>query len=191
MSRIFIQKTTFQDLGSENEAHAAFDFLKGDGTVVGAFHTDAAGLGTGVGIGGIAVDMSEEIAIGHVAVEVEGLMGEQPEGFKEDGTVIDLFKAAVTVPLGAAGVVVAHDQTDMSLESGEDLSGFFLAVEGEIPQQIDGILRGNSFIPAADEFLIHLFSRGKGTVLIANDIGMAEMGIGSEKDSGHTAPPIL
>ena len=107
MSRIFIQKTTFQDLGSENEAHAAFDFLKGDGTVVGAFHTDAAGLGTGVGIGGIAVDMSEEIAIGHIAVEVEGLMGEQPEGFKEDGTVIDLLKAAVPVPLGAAGVVVA------------------------------------------------------------------------------------
>ena len=114
-------------------------------------------------------------------------MREQPEGLKEDRAVVYLPEAAVPVPLGAAGVVVSHHQPDLSLQGSQNLGGFFLAIEGEIPQQIDGVLRGDRFVPAADQLPVHLLHRGKGPVLVANDVGMAEVGVGREINSGHWA----
>ena len=54
--------------------------------------------------------MAEEIGIGHVFTDIEGLVGQYPELFQNHRQVVHLRKAHVTISLIIQCVMIALDQ---------------------------------------------------------------------------------
>ena len=77
--------------------------------------------------------------------------------------------------------MVAQHQHFPAPQPGEDGPVLLFPPGGKIPQMEDGIPLPYLLVPAADEFLVHLFHCGEGPVLIAQDVPVPKVGVGKEK----------
>nr|WP_308719292.1 hypothetical protein [Komagataeibacter xylinus] len=89
--------------------------------------------------------------------------------------------------------MVAPDQVLAAIQQGQDRFGPLRAVRhvAKVPHVI---IRADGGVPVADQGCIHLRHRFKGALCVADDIGMAEMGVGGKKGlwaAGHVASGLL
>ena len=87
---------------------------------------------------------------------------------------------------GIVLVMVADDQGFPAVQAPEHAFGARIAIEGEVAEVPDLVIRRYDLVPAPDHRLVHFRDVGERPIAQRDDAGMAEMAVGSEED--HRAP---
>lgn len=118
-----------------------------------------------------------------VTVAQEGMV------IEEDGLIInddvqlkcDLLEAFKHFGSQVIDVVVAHNQHNPSVELVKETVPHFSSAESEIAQVEHQVILADHTVPVLNERLVHLFNVTEGTIAVAQDGCVSEVGIRREK----------
>ena len=84
-------------------------------------------------------------------------------------------------------VVIALDEVDAAVEAADVLVGIGRVAMGEVAEMVDEIVRADRVVPVGDEGRVHLLEAAERPLADADDVRIAEMGVGGKEDTlpGH------
>lgn len=110
------------------------------------------------------MNVTEEICVGHILVDVECIVRKNPESLNYNRAVIHLAEAEASVFLVAFRIVVTLYQYLFAVQLREDLR--LISIGTNVAEQIYRILCTYLVIPSLYQFGVHLSRTLKGTILV-------------------------
>ena len=127
------------------------------------------------------VHMAEQLP--HFAMRVT--VAQEGMVIQEDGLVVnddiqlkcDLLEAFKHFGSQVIDVVVTHNQHNPSVELVKETVPHFCSAKGEVAQVEHQVILADYTVPVLDERLVHLFNIAEGTIAVAQDGCVAEVGV--------------
>ena len=127
------------------------------------------------------VHMAEQLP--HFAMSVT--VAQEGMVIEEDGLIVnddvqlkcDLLEAFKHFGSQVIDVVVAHNQHNSTVELVKEAVPHFSTAKSEVSQVEHQVILADDTVPVLDERLVHLFNIAEGTVAVAQDGSVVEVGV--------------
>ena len=111
-----------------------------------------------------------------MVIEEHGLVIDNDVHFKRD-----MLKAVHHLGTQVGDVVITHDQHNPPVELVKNLIPCGCVAKDEVAQVEHQVILANYTVPVANQRLVHLFDTFEGTVAVAQDACVIEMGVRREE----------